>query len=177
MGGLLAYLNTRSAMASFRFRLMSLVLGVPVYAATRFFGMPNPVLFDLAYAGICVSLVHHAAVGVKGPARFLLDLPPLQYLGKISYSVYLFHNFSEPATAILFRRAHLEMPTEPGLRFLVLAGATILAATVSWYVIEKPINNLKRYFPYVRRAQAKTLASYRLSPVPQKKDRAAAPHL
>jgi peptidoglycan/LPS O-acetylase OafA/YrhL len=158
MGSLLAFLNDPGGRAaSYRFRLAGLLVGAPVYVAHKIFGQTNLVLLDLAFAGICVSLVHHAAAGVTGPVRALFDLPPLRYLGKISYGVYLFHNFSEPAVAIVFRRTHLSFPTEQGLRFLVLSGATILAATVSWYCFEKPLNNLKRFFPYIRRGRTDSM--------------------
>ncbi|TIM79999.1 MAG: acyltransferase, partial [Mesorhizobium sp.] len=36
----------------------------------------------------------------------------------------------------------------PG-RFLVAGAATIIVASVSWLLFEKPLNSLKRYFPYV----------------------------
>jgi peptidoglycan/LPS O-acetylase OafA/YrhL len=41
----------------------------------------------------------------------------------------------------------------PG-RFLVAGAATIVAASISWVVFERPLNSLKRHFPYVERARA-----------------------
>ncbi|HTH95855.1 MAG TPA: hypothetical protein VL574_00480, partial [Stellaceae bacterium] len=41
----------------------------------------------------------------------------------------------------------------PG-RFLVASTATIVVASISWMAFERPLNSLKRHFPYVRRAQA-----------------------
>jgi peptidoglycan/LPS O-acetylase OafA/YrhL len=159
MGGLLAYLNACSPVASRLFRRGCLLLGAPLYLAIRLFEAPDLGLVglaggDLAFAGLCVVLVHHAAVGVRGPARLLLDVPPLQYLGRISYAVYLYHGFAEPALATVFRRAHLSLPAEPGTRFLLFAAATLLVASASWYFFEKPLNDLKRYFPYVCRNPA-----------------------
>ncbi|TIN58848.1 MAG: acyltransferase, partial [Mesorhizobium sp.] len=40
----------------------------------------------------------------------------------------------------------------PG-RFLVAGAATIVAAWISWVVFERPLNSLKRYFPYVARTR------------------------
>jgi peptidoglycan/LPS O-acetylase OafA/YrhL len=40
-------------------------------------------------------------------------------------------------------------PLPPGpLRFAVSFTGTLVAASLSWYLMERPINDLKRYFPY-----------------------------
>jgi peptidoglycan/LPS O-acetylase OafA/YrhL len=166
MGGLLAYLHLRSAAAAARFSVIALLLGAPIFVALRFLGLGNPVLFDLAFAGVCVFLVHHAAVGVKGPARYLLDFRPLQFLGTISYGVYLIHNFSAPAVALVCRRTNLPFPEGPLPRFLMLTGATLVAATLSWFLLEKPLNQLKRFFPYARRPEP--LADRVATPCPER---------
>jgi peptidoglycan/LPS O-acetylase OafA/YrhL len=35
--------------------------------------------------------------------------------------------------------------------FLALTAATVAVASVSWFAFERPINGLKRYFPYSER--------------------------
>jgi peptidoglycan/LPS O-acetylase OafA/YrhL len=40
-------------------------------------------------------------------------------------------------------------------------GATLVVGIVSWHLIERPINALKRRFPYVRRAAAEEPATLR----------------
>ena len=34
------------------------------------------------------------------------------------------------------------------LNFAFVTSATLIMASISWYLFEKPINNLKRYFSY-----------------------------
>ncbi len=47
-----------------------------------------------------------------------------------------------------FSHAHLHEPGNVWARFVVRAVATVAVASVSWFVIEKPINGLKRFFEY-----------------------------
>ena len=52
-------------------------------------------------------------------------------------------------------------PTEPGTaQFLYVAVASVGLATISWYALERPINDLKRFFPYASpKARAQTKRS------------------
>ena len=81
--------------------------------------------------------------------RFLL-WPPMMYLGKISYGLYVFHNLV--VYGLVFAVKSLHAPevilTVPWVRCLGLLVLTISAAAVSWHFFEKPLNDLKRYFPY-----------------------------
>jgi len=67
---------------------------------------------------------------------------PLVAMGRISYGIYLFHM---PVLALLL----LAQPgLDYGLRRLVLgAGATILVATASWFLLERPFLRLKNRLP------------------------------
>lgn len=43
------------------------------------------------------------------------------------------------------------LPATPGLsRFLYISAVSLGIASLSWPLFERPINDLKRYFPYVR---------------------------
>jgi len=70
------------------------------------------------------------------------------YLGRISYGLYMFHNFVPDGVARLLRLLHLRPVTNQGLAFTLNLSALILAASVSWHLFEGPINRLKRFFPY-----------------------------
>ena len=99
--------------------------------------------------------VHRAARGVGGPVGRVLRWRPLLFVGTISYGVYLFHLFVLPAIAILERRTSISVPTpgRPGAAlFVFIATISIAAASVSWSLFERPINNLKVRFPYLARA-------------------------
>jgi peptidoglycan/LPS O-acetylase OafA/YrhL len=107
----------------------------------------------------CVLLIGRAAIGFGQPVRWLLANPVAVYLGQISYGLYLFHNlvfnaYHTPPTYLALRvwdKATRLVPilgNVPDLRLLYFYGLTVLIATISWYVIEKPINRLKDRFAY-----------------------------
>lgn len=77
----------------------------------------------------------------------------MNYLGKISYGLYIIHNFAVSLCAsllLLFGNPAwlLKFYDIPVLRILAFAGLTIGLDACSWHGFEKPINNLKRKFPY-----------------------------
>lgn len=107
----------------------------------------------------CFFLIGRAVVGFGGPVRWLLEHPVSQYLGRISYGLYLFHNlifnfYHTPPTFITLRiwdRAGQLLPMladAPGLRIAYFYALTVLMATLSWRLIEKPVNGLKDRFSY-----------------------------
>lgn len=72
----------------------------------------------------------------------------MRFVGRISYGLYLYHfpilKLGEPwLTATTSLR-------NPLLVKLVLFGAALSLATASWYLLEVPINGLKRFFRYRR---------------------------
>ena len=77
----------------------------------------------------------------------LLTLAPLVYLGKISYGLYVFHNFCYAVDVPLVEAL-------PWLGFVpgpVLVFAVVVSlAMLSWHLFEGPINRLKDYVPYRR---------------------------
>lgn len=104
-------------------------------------------------------LIGGAIIGYKGWFKWFLEHPVSVYLGKISYGLYVYHNFVynhyhspdfHPVVRLFnklgrtidgFQEMHL-------LQMLILFSLTTIVASVSWYFIEKPINNLKdKYTP------------------------------
>ena len=81
--------------------------------------------------------------------RFLHH-PVLQYLGKISYGLYVYH-FPIIFFLLLLRPKYkMLFPPQVEFLFLFLSAMilTILAASLSYHVLEKPLNNLKdKFFP------------------------------
>ena len=91
---------------------------------------------------------------LAAPSAGFFELPPLLVYGRISYGVYLYH----PILLSLAVKSQPWIPLNvseqgPG-RFLVASAATIVVASISWMVFEKPLNSLKRHFPYVARARS-----------------------
>jgi peptidoglycan/LPS O-acetylase OafA/YrhL len=103
-------------------------------------------------------LIDGAYSGFGGTMGKVLSFKPAVYLGTISYGVYLIHNFVPDVVNGLFgfTPAHeLPMPIRPIIMFLV----TVFLASVSWYGFERPINALKRFFPYRPSAAAAATAA------------------
>ncbi|TGQ12200.1 MULTISPECIES: acyltransferase [unclassified Mesorhizobium] len=95
------------------------------------------------------AIVAACSNGLGGRLGRLAELPPLLGLGRISYGVYLYH----PILLAYAVKAQPWIPLNvseqgPG-RFLVAGAATLVVASLSWGFFEKPLNGLKRYFPYV----------------------------
>ncbi len=89
----------------------------------------------------------------------ILSLRPLVLLGTISYGVYVWHALIPDVGRWAGRSlgVSLPIPDQPGVAYFAFLTTTAsLVAFVSWRVFEKPLNDLKRYFPYDRRAMAPT---------------------
>lgn len=92
--------------------------------------------------------------GYRGLMRSFLENKFVVYVGRISYGMYLYHLFVPIIMKIVL--GHFRMTTllnsEVGwailLRTVIYVGVTIIIASVSWYLIEKPLNNIKKYFSY-----------------------------
>jgi len=86
------------------------------------------------------NLVLASHRGLPGWAGRLLQSPALTALGTISYGVYVYHVFAPRAVGMLLRAIDAPALLHGGvLLFLLSAFATLLAATVSWRLIEQPI--------------------------------------
>lgn len=117
----------------------------------------TPVIAWLAWIGLEVvpllplaMLVGSCSKGIGGIAGRVVALSPVAALGRISYGVYLFH----AVVLAVVVQAQPFIPvnvTDQGVGRFVVAGAlTLMLASASWILFEKPLNGLKRHFPYVR---------------------------
>jgi peptidoglycan/LPS O-acetylase OafA/YrhL len=81
----------------------------------------------------------------RSPISSVLGCAPLAFLGRISYGAYLYH-----ATIYqMWDRSGLL--TNSWVRGFVDVGSTLVAATVSFYLIEEPIRRGRVRFPRLRR--------------------------
>jgi peptidoglycan/LPS O-acetylase OafA/YrhL len=102
----------------------------------------TPVGSVLAYlpAGLFAgSLLHLALYGQS--VGHLLRWPPLAYLGTISFGLYVFHPFSFDQGKSLLHLAHI--PENYVTACLAGLGHCILAATLSYRILERPLLRLK----------------------------------
>ena len=98
-----------------------------------------------------IWLVSSAAKGFGGVLGKFLELKPLVFIGKISYGIYIYHYFMNPIYDMI--SWHLNLPDSIPL-LLVIAlkvAASFAIAILSWFFIERPINNLKNYFAYEKK--------------------------
>ncbi len=87
-----------------------------------------------------------AAAGFSGPAGALLNAPPVRWLGRVSYGVYLLHPLV--AGAVLYAHETLGTPWPDNLaaRFILLVALSLAAAAFSWHLVEQPMQRLRRYW-------------------------------
>jgi peptidoglycan/LPS O-acetylase OafA/YrhL len=105
--------------------------------------------FAVAIAGL--YLVVTAARGFGGPVGSLLGNPVALYLGKISYGLYIWHMFAPPFVRNILKGLGLPEAWNHGaIGVLLLTAWTVATSSLSWFLLEKPINNLKKFFPYQR---------------------------
>ncbi|MBK6793555.1 MAG: acyltransferase [Anaerolineales bacterium] len=103
------------------------------------------------FFALLVHAVHRTGLWVR-----FLDLPIMQYLGKISYGMYVYHYI-----VIWFiiqvqnkNREVLDLSINYGMArtYLLAFAVTALVASVSFRYLEKPINDLKdRLFPLTQK--------------------------
>jgi peptidoglycan/LPS O-acetylase OafA/YrhL len=159
IGALLAY-AARSAGASpqgsGRLARWLLWIGLPAWVAVevlkRVHLAPAALLplgqtfFDMCFGWVILN----GARGFQGWFGRFLQWSPMAYLGKISYGLYVFHNLAVYALVFAVRDLHAPavILNVPWVQRLGLLALTVSAAAVSWHFYEKPLNDLKRYFPY-----------------------------
>jgi len=101
-----------------------------------------------ATAFIFMALISTSARGFKGIPRRILENSAVRYIGKISYGIYVFHPFTATAARWMARSLGHEMPFLGLTTFLAASVTTIAVAATSWTLFEKPLNDLKKLFPY-----------------------------
>jgi peptidoglycan/LPS O-acetylase OafA/YrhL len=120
------------------------------------------------------TLVIAATAPVQGLLGRTLTAPWLTLLGRHAYALYVFHH-----PIVIFAGQVVtvdELPTVYGSRLpalglysLVIGGASLAAALVSWRLLERPFLNLKNRFPYIpaaRRSDTQDVASRQASALP-----------
>ncbi len=117
-------------------------------------GIDHPLNMAIRHEALvfaCVWFVAMAAQGFDGFAGRLLAWSPMVYLGKISYGLYVFHYFAGPVIHGASKRFAPVVYDEIILRIGAMLVFTIGISALSWHVMEKPLNDLKKKFPYSSR--------------------------
>lgn len=165
LGGYISRFPIRKARAQFLWLAAVIpVLGFGTqYLATGTIGevsaLGYPLLLPDAYKFLWgyTLLYYFFAVLIYGVARKgwavrLLEWKPLRYLGKISYGLYIYHF---PIVWFANRIADLEV--EPSFRQPLIAllsfTATLVVASLSYFLMERPLLSLKDHFFSINRAE------------------------
>ena len=139
-----------------RVRMISAVAIIPVFLVS---GVLLVVANQYATMGVSVVaalmivvIIAPLARGEKTKLAVWLDARPMRYVGEVSLSAYLWHF---PMLLLLGKLGLMAGDTLPGMlrNVVLLLACTILAATVTYYGIEKPGMN------YAKRLRAKKKAS------------------
>lgn len=146
-GALLAMVDHRGKLSRW-FPLVTPIAAAAIILSWRFSGWfilhVDEMLFVILFMGI-VAFARH---GHGGPAQWILGNPVTRYIGRISYGMYLYHLF---AMAILLKYGspYFDMFQHRGWGLMLFGSIlTILIATLSWYLVEAPMNRLKKRFPF-----------------------------
>jgi peptidoglycan/LPS O-acetylase OafA/YrhL len=143
LGGLLACFGYDPRLKTYRSRFLraALALGSLIVACQTilyFWGRGTRVFYATSYLGVSLIFTWLVGKAADGKLWRLIEARPLVYTGKISYGLYLWHNFM-PALAVWL------LGYNPGA-WTVAAFATLLTfavAATSWKLVESPLNSLK----------------------------------
>lgn len=82
------------------------------------------------------------------PIKSILENKVIIYLGKISYGLYVYHLFAIYPAVLILKLINVDLSDSPMLMQLFKITITILIAILSWELLEKRLNKLKKYFSY-----------------------------
>ena len=113
----------------------------PLYESLAF--LRNPILTLIYFLLVLIGIKN----GFRGISKFLLENKISIYIGKISYGLYVYHLFMNPLFFNVIN-PYVRKPLTNYQYFLVFLVMNLVISTLSWYIIEKPLNSLKKYFKY-----------------------------
>jgi peptidoglycan/LPS O-acetylase OafA/YrhL len=119
-----------------------LLMAKGVRHAPWFTEIAIPLVAALAF----VWLAEKASRGFGGVAGWLLNNEAMAHIGRMSYSIFLIHSFTE---LLLPHDGAWGRILDSNYRSLVLIPCTILLANLSWQYIERPIMEMRRRLPRV----------------------------
>lgn len=107
-----------------------------------------------------VTIIDMANRGYTGITKKFLENSVVQYLSKISYSIYLYHLIVTVFFWKMFAAAQhyfsgydlsfiSKLADSPYGAFFIYMILAIACASISWYCLEQPINNLRKLVSYV----------------------------
>lgn len=97
---------------------------------------------------LCFFIVNQFVIGFTGWPKLIFENALIIYIGKISYGIYLYHNLMQWLLPFFLKFVGLQLPPNEYAKFVIYLVVTIMVSSLSWYIIETPINKLKSRFSY-----------------------------
>jgi peptidoglycan/LPS O-acetylase OafA/YrhL len=157
IGGLLAYNVYNKVDFSFSFHKYILISSFLLFGLISVFH--NSIFYHMFFIMIIAIwsfyIIKYLITEEGGVYNSLFQFKPLSFLGKISYGLYLFHGpfFFIFGTLVFVEQKFFDFNIifhsyhdSNHLIKLKNIGYLIFICFLSWYLFEKPINKLKRYF-------------------------------
>ncbi len=150
------YLRARTHRPSTSTRVLLVVAGmVGLVLWVRYSGMWSPsaphdrVIFGYTVVALCCAGIFLSTYGSRGPFG-LLHTKTLTYLGRISYGLYVWHEFGFYLARKLAGPGWHLSGVEFATYFFAAFGVTLCLAVPSYHFLELPFLSLKKRFTYVR---------------------------
>jgi len=148
-GALLALCTSNIASRALREALLGIAgkICVPLFALIMVckgwqVSLPGCAIYINLVASLAfIWIIHKAEIGFEGRARLVMENPLLGYIGRISYSIFLLHSFSElfvPHVGVFKHLMHSD------LRAYVLIPVSLLLAHCAYQFIEYPIQCFRK---------------------------------
>jgi peptidoglycan/LPS O-acetylase OafA/YrhL len=103
------------------------------------------------FAVLSVLVINYASRNkFTGAIKWFLESKFVIYAGKISYGMYVYHLFMPPLFWFLAGKIGFRI-NNAWVAFIVYFLLTYLVSHLSWKLFEKPINNLKKRYPYIEK--------------------------
>ena len=119
---------------------------------------------------VAIVLIDQANQGFRGITGRILESRVVQYLAKISFGIYLYHLIASAfywkafdALSVFFAERGIDLTglrnftSIPWVSFIIYASISVLCASISWYLLEQPLNNLRRLVVYVMKGRKEAL--------------------
>lgn len=125
---------------------VAVAMAVRLTTATGVWENFSLVLQDTSQAVLFAWLIQVSLRASTGAVGSLLGLRCLHHVGRISYGIYVYHPFIPGLLAALAAWVGFAHWLVGWSGFAASTALTLLIASLSWHLFEKPINALKRHF-------------------------------
>jgi peptidoglycan/LPS O-acetylase OafA/YrhL len=156
LGALMAYIKTNNTKLEHKLsRPFILYIVLAVYLAMLIAPKPltvgwyKEIVDEFFFAVVAFFIILRASENrFKGLARLILENKFVVYSGKISYGLYIYHMFMPALLNYILGISGYSISNKY-IYFVTSFFLTFAVATISWKIIEQPINKLKNRVPYI----------------------------